>query len=171
MDTEFIAVNTIPAVMIPLIFLQILFIGGALGEEFGWRGFALDRLFKLYSQFTATLILGIIWSIWHLPLFFMDGTVQSNMPIWQFIIQNTMIAFYYTLVYKRTKKNMILMIFLHAAANTAAAVVPYWQSDLGRYIGFTVLLIGLVIIIVSDWIKSDSEIEFTGLTMIIENES
>lgn len=152
-DTDFAATGTVPLFMTPLVFLQILFIGGALGEEFGWRGFALDRLMKLYSPFIATLILGIIWSLWHLPLFFMEGTVQSNLPIWQFMLQNTMIAFYYTWIYRRTKRNLWLMIYLHAVANTASAVVPYWQSNIGRYIGFAVLLIGLLVIVVYDYFK------------------
>lgn len=145
-ETDFMATGAVPLIMTPLVFLQILFIGGALGEEFGWRGFAQDRLMKLHTPFIATLILGLIWSLWHLPLFFMDGTVQSNIPIWQFMLQNTMIAFYYTWLYRKTKGNLWLMIFLHAVANTASAVVPYWQSNTGRYIGFGVLLIGLLII-------------------------
>lgn len=153
-DTGFTAIGAAPLVMTPLVFLQILFIGGALGEEFGWRGFAQDRLMKLYSPFIATLILGAIWSLWHLPLFFMDGTVQSNIPIWQFMLQNTMIAFYYTWLYRKTKGNLWLMIFLHAVANTASAVVPYWQSNTGRYIGFAVLLLGLLVIGANELLKN-----------------
>jgi len=147
-------------IMIPVLFLQILFIGGAIGEEFGWRGYALDRLLQLYSPVIATLILGLIWSLWHLPLFFIEGTVQSNVPIWQFILQNTCIAFFYTWIYLRTKGNMLLMILLHAVANTSSIVFTYWETEFGRYIGFGVLVIVIGIIIVNDGLKMpDKELQ------------
>ncbi len=143
---NFVPVNTMPWYMAPLVFIQILLIGGALGEEFGWRGFVLPRLLKITRPMYASLILGVLWSIWHLPLFFMEGTVQSNMPIWQFMIQNIVIAYFYTWLYKRTSGNLWMMIYLHAIANTASALVPYWQNDIGRYIGLGVLILagGLV---------------------------
>jgi len=133
--------------MIPLVFLQIFFIGGALGEELGWRGYALPRLLTLFSPMVASLILGLIWSFWHLPLFFMIGTVQSNMPIWQFMLQNTLIAFYFTWLYMRVNRNLFVMVLFHAIANTASAVFVFWQSDIGRYIGFGVLFIAFGIIL------------------------
>lgn len=145
--TDFEATNTIPLFMTPLVFLQILFVGGALGEEFGWRGFAYPRLTKVMPTQKATFVLGIIWSIWHLPLFFMIGTVQSSMPIWQFMIQNTLIAFFYTWLYHKTKGNLWLMIYLHAIANTSSAIFPYWQSNTGRLLGFGVLLIAYVLLL------------------------
>ena len=141
---DFEPVNATPWFMAPLVFLQILFIGGALGEELGWRGFALPRLLRIMPDFQATLLLGLIWSLWHLPLFFMMGTVQSNIPIWQFMVQNTVISFFYTWLYDRTKGNLWLMIFLHAIANTAAAVFPYWQTNAGRFIGLGILLISCI---------------------------
>lgn len=146
--SEFQPMQTIPWAMTPLVFLQILFIGGALGEEMGWRGFAQPRMNKLMSPFLVSLILGLAWSLWHLPLFFMDGTVQSTMPIWQFMLQNTLMAYFYTWLYNKTKGNMWLMIYLHAVANTSAAIFPYWQSNQGRMIGFTVLFIACVILYV-----------------------
>lgn len=138
---DFEVVNSVPLLLTPLVFLQILVIGGALGEEFGWRGFAQPRIQILMNPIPATLLLGLVWSFWHLPLFFIDGTVQSNMPIWQFVLQNTLIAFYYTWLYNKSNGSIILMIYLHAIANTSAAVIPYWQNDIGRWIGFIVLLV------------------------------
>ncbi len=150
LDKSFVVVNPISPIMAPLVFLQILFIGGAIGEEFGWRGYAMDKLQSKFGPFYGTLILGAIWSLWHLPLFFMLNTVQSHLPIWQFMLQNTMIAFFYTWIYNKTKGNLILMILLHAILNTTSAVFPYWQSDQGRYIGFALLLLTLVVIKIMD---------------------
>ncbi len=145
-DPDFVVQNPIPLAMFPLVFLQILFIGGALGEEFGWRGFVYDKLEAKHGIFLGTLILGLIWSLWHLPLFFMTGTVQSNLPIWQFMIQNTVLAYFYTWIYRKTDGNILLMILLHAVMNTSAAMFPYWQSNTGRYIGLALMLIMLAVI-------------------------
>ncbi len=126
-------------------FLVILVMGGALGEEMGWRGYALPKLQDLYSPLVASLVLGVIWSLWHAPLFFMEGTVQSNIPWWQFGLQNTLMAFYYTWLYNRSKGNLTLMIVFHAVANTTAAIFPYWQTDLGRWIGFGLLALPVLL--------------------------
>lgn len=153
LDQRFQLENTPDLLMMPLFFLQILFFGGALGEEFGWRGFAQPRLQRLLNPIMTSLILGSIWSLWHLPLFFIVGTVQENIPLWQFMLQNTVITFYYTWLYKKSRGNLWLMIYLHTIANTSAAVVPYWQSMAGRLIGLLILVIGLVSLYVAYPIK------------------
>jgi membrane protease YdiL (CAAX protease family) len=77
------------AIMAPLMvlptFLMILFVGGALGEEIGWRGYALDKLIASHGILVGTLILGLIWSFWHLPLFFYrrDSSIQfANLAVY-----------------------------------------------------------------------------------------
>ncbi len=60
----------------------LIFITNALPEEFGWRGYALDRLQNGSNALVASLILGAIWGVWHLPLHFMDGTVQEIIPVY-----------------------------------------------------------------------------------------
>ena len=51
------------------LFVYIFFLGGPLGEEPGWRGFALPRLQRRYGPLVGSLILGPIWAFWHLPIF------------------------------------------------------------------------------------------------------
>jgi membrane protease YdiL (CAAX protease family) len=58
-------------------FLLLMVVGGPLAEELGWRGFALDPLQKGRSALSASLILGVVWALWHLPLFLMEGTSQG----------------------------------------------------------------------------------------------
>ena len=58
-------------------FLLLMILGGPLAEELGWRGFARDPLQKGRSALSASLILGVIWALWHLPLFFIEGTSQA----------------------------------------------------------------------------------------------
>lgn len=59
--------------MILPVFLTYFFTGGA-NEEWGWRGFALDRLQNRWGPLRASILLGVIWGLWHLPLFFIPST-------------------------------------------------------------------------------------------------
>ena len=76
------AVNRIlaqPVALFPMILSGI--IGGPLAEELGWRGFALDRMVRRWGLLTASLVLGVIWWAWHLPLFFIKGTIHNQWGI------------------------------------------------------------------------------------------
>jgi len=61
----------------PVAFLLLQLLGGPLPEEAGWRGTAYPRLRDRMGRVPATLLLGVIWSVWHLPLFFVPGTMQN----------------------------------------------------------------------------------------------
>ncbi|WP_256253107.1 CPBP family intramembrane glutamic endopeptidase [Paenibacillus sp. UNC496MF] len=59
-------------------FLLGSLLGGPFGEEPGWRGYALPKLQEKYRILGASLILGVLWTMWHLPFFFIQGTF--NLP-------------------------------------------------------------------------------------------
>lgn len=132
--------------------LIILFIGGGL-EEFGWRGYALDRMQNGHNAISASLLLGLIWGLWHLPLFFMDGTVQANIPIWQFIIQQMVLAIFYTWLYNNTGGSLLISILFHTLGNSSAALLPpFFTTELGRWTNFIILLmVAGVVVIVWGW--------------------
>lgn len=63
--------------------LPILIVG-PISEELGWRGYALERALSCYGIIKGNLLLGVIWAFWHLPLFFIPGTIQQingNHPV------------------------------------------------------------------------------------------
>ncbi|HEX2517124.1 MAG TPA: type II CAAX endopeptidase family protein, partial [Chloroflexota bacterium] len=60
--------------VIPSIIILTIFAG--MGEEFGWRGFALPRLQARHTALVSSLIIGVLWGIWHIPLFLIEGTTQ-----------------------------------------------------------------------------------------------
>lgn len=123
----------------------ILFVGGPI-EEFGWRGYLLPKLRVKYSFVATALIVGLIHGIWHLPLHFLEGTVQSAIPIPEFIAITILTAFAYSFIYEHTK-SIIPMIILHLTANLSGALFPYFHNMQGRYTLFTLyLLLDIVLI-------------------------
>lgn len=85
--------------------LTALIFGGQ--EEPGWRGFALPRLEERHAPLVATLILGVGWGAWHIPLYGLAGFV---VPL--------VLAFLYTWLYNRTQ-GVLLCILLHASFTAA----------------------------------------------------
>ncbi|WP_333106687.1 MULTISPECIES: CPBP family intramembrane glutamic endopeptidase [unclassified Microcoleus] len=85
-------------------------------EEIGWRGFALPHLQKRYNALIATLIVGILWGLWHLPLVFLVGHPMSEFPFVWFI---TIVAdaFIYTWIYNSTKGSILLVALFHGSGN------------------------------------------------------
>src|SRR6266487_5547883 len=70
-------------VFLPVIFLQQTLIGSSMGEEIGWRGYALPRLQANQGSLRGSILLGILWGIWHLPLWLTKGyTMQGSFLLW-----------------------------------------------------------------------------------------
>jgi membrane protease YdiL (CAAX protease family) len=90
---------------------------GPVGEEFGWRGFALPRLLALYSPLHASIRLGFIHAAWHIPLFFIPGMPQTQVSFPLFTLGVVSIAIFNTALYLRTDANMFLAILVHLLAN------------------------------------------------------
>lgn len=122
----------------PINFLVIFFIGGPLGEEIGWRGFALPRMQSRYGAVKATLLLGVLWTFWHLPLFFTSsqgggpGTGLSifyiNFPI--FFMMVMALAIIFTWVYNHTKGSLFIAVLLHASIDTFSIVVSLFSAPI-----------------------------------------
>jgi len=132
---------------VPVFF--IIYLTQALPEEYGWRGFALDRLQGRWNALTASLILGFFWGLWHLPLHFMVGTTQEVIPVAEFILKQMVGAIFYTWVYNNTNRNVFLAILLHAVWNVFGGLIPYWVTSQGRWVNFGVELVIAAIIVVA----------------------
>jgi len=92
-----------------------LIITGPISEELGWRGFALKKLLKSISPVAASLVTGLVWSLWHLPLFYIVGSSQYelSMPFLPFLVTVTSSSFIYTYLFIQTKHNVFSAIFFH----------------------------------------------------------
>lgn len=104
-------------------FVVILVVGGPLGEELGWRGFALDRLQARVGPVAASVLLGLIWGVWHLPLFLDPSQVQASLPLALYLGQTTTTMVIYTWLWNRTRSLPIVLV-LHTMTNLVAGVFP-----------------------------------------------
>jgi membrane protease YdiL (CAAX protease family) len=105
-----------PLVMLPL-FLVILTLTDGLGEELAWRGFALPRLLTEHNALVASLILGVLWGLWHLPLVWTEGAPLYQQPVWLFLLDITAKSVLFTWVFLHTRGSVLLAMLLHGATN------------------------------------------------------
>ena len=106
------------------------------------------------NALTASLVLGLIWGAWHLPLFLIDGTVQENIPLWQFLLQQLLLAVLYTWLYNNTGGSLLIAIVFHTVGNASAALLPeFFASELGRWTNVAILLV-IVVGVVAIWGRS-----------------
>lgn len=103
------------AILIPLFLWNTLLGGGQ--EELGWRGFALPKLQEKYTALNASIILGFIHALWHLPMLFIPGTFQANTPFLYYIFSVIGFAVVCTWLYNNTGSILPAMVF-HGMNNT-----------------------------------------------------
>src|ERR687890_203415 len=136
------------AAMAPLsllgIFVYVFFLGGALGEEPGWRGFALPRLQSLHGPLLGTLILGPLWALWHLPLFFTPWNTLTTSNVVVFVLATTCFAIMYTWVFNNTKGSVLIAILIHASFNASVTgiVAPLFPAPILEDYGLLPILGG-----------------------------
>jgi uncharacterized protein len=112
--SAFLALGT-PALLVPFLF-------GPLGEEFGWRGFLLPRSVEKFSAVPACFLVGIIWSVWHWPLFY-EGIIQSPTQEIFFLFANiTALSFLVGTVYLGTR-SLLLAMLTHWSTNAAQTLI------------------------------------------------
>jgi len=116
---------------IPIAFVYIFIFMGPLGEEAGWRGFALKKMLGSLSPFKASVLLGVIWSFWHLPLFFINGTTQNALisfgcipAILGYSLYTVMISVLITLLYLMSNGSVFGSMLLHTVGNLSLGIVP-----------------------------------------------
>jgi membrane protease YdiL (CAAX protease family) len=121
------------------------FPGSAFGEEIGWRGFALPRVQARRTALTASLVVGSLHGLWHLPLW-LRGDADHQLSVYPaFLIQALALAVIYTWLYNNTKGSLLLVVLFHTATNAPLTLVllplgienwilPFWLMA-----GFTVV--------------------------------
>lgn len=114
-------------------------------EEIGWRGFALAHLQKRFTASVATLVVGVLWGLWHLPLFFWVGNPMSEYPFLPWFVSTVAGAFLYTWLYNSAKGSLVPVTLFHIGLNTFGVVIT-GVSILALAILYALVALVLVVI-------------------------
>ena len=94
------------------------------GEEIGWRGYALPRLAAHLGLPAASVVLGVVWACWHLPLFFMRGADTFGQSFPMYLLSVTALSVAMAWLYWRTNASLFMVMLMHAAVNNTKDAVP-----------------------------------------------
>jgi len=109
-----------------LFVVQVVGVIAGAWEELGWRGFALPRLLKRVSPLVASLGVGVLWAVWHIPLF-----LSGELP-WADAAALVVLSVLFTAVFVRTKQSVLIAFLMHAAFNAAGGVTVLWFEGADR---------------------------------------
>ena len=134
-----------PLAIFPYIIFILFF--GPVPEELGWRGYALDRLQAKWSALTSSLVLGVTWALWHLPLFFVEGTYQYNLDFgtllsWIYMMSIVLQAIMITWIYNNTLRSTLSAILFHFMINFVGELFELTKSaEIYQFVLWIVLAI------------------------------
>ena len=113
---------SVPWLALPLVFVMTLLAlcFSAVGEEVGWRAFALPGLQTCFGALWASLILGVIWAAWHVTF----SQVPAHLPWWLFLLGTLALSILCTWLYNSTGRSLLLVALFHGAINTWAVLLP-----------------------------------------------
>jgi membrane protease YdiL (CAAX protease family) len=94
------------------------------GEEVGWRGYLLPRLANRLGPGGASLVLGVIWACWHLPLFFIPGSGSDGQSFPNYVLYVTALSVAMAWLYWRSGGSLLLVMLMHASVNNTIGIVP-----------------------------------------------
>ncbi len=130
----------------PALAFQIFFF--LLTEETAWRGFALPRLQARYSALTASVILGVLWGLWHLPLVFIPGTFQASVNFTGFVLSALVTTIMLTWVFNHSRGSVLLAAIFHAATDIAIAYSNVMTGDarlFWLFVGIQLIFAALIV--------------------------
>lgn len=135
-------------IALPFALVVIFFNNGPLQEEFGWRGYAFEHLRRKYDALTAAIIVGLIWGLWHLPLFFVPRAEDYyNRPLWGLLLTTTLAGIIIAWFYANTKGSIFAAMLGHTMFNWSNWVFPALKSDSAALILFGLYFLAVVYIV------------------------
>ncbi len=135
--------ETSTLLLVPPALVVGLFIG-SLQEELGWRGYALPRLLDRWGGVRASLVIGVAWAFWHVPLYLLDPGGPDRAPLTLFLISTVALSFLYTWFWIETSGRLLIALLLHSATNVAGVLLLRdARSDFGPVVVATVLTVAV----------------------------
>jgi membrane protease YdiL (CAAX protease family) len=136
----------------PILLFMTFFGGGQ--EELGWRGYIMPYLEKRFGLLIGSLILGIIWAIWHIPMWLVPGSGQIDVPFPGFMIMTIGYSFIFSWIIEASGNRLLSGLFIHGAGNTFVALFPNiipnngWAQPRHWIYCILIFFIGLIIVII-----------------------
>lgn len=110
--------ESVPLPRLILIFFFFAILDGPVGEEIGWRGFLLPRLLERYGVIFSSTMLGLVWFVWHLPLYMATDRLELSLVIFlSYLLNNVAFSFLHTWFFLRSGGSAFLAIIFHTAGN------------------------------------------------------
>lgn len=133
-------------VVIPAALFQLVNDAGPM-EEFGWRGFALPLLQQKFSALSASVILGVIWAVWHIPAFYIPGTAQSVWDLPTFFLNMVSLSIIMTVLYNGTGGSILLVYLFHWQINNPFHLSAFPNDRLIFTVLFAIVAVLLIILL------------------------
>lgn len=141
-----------PLMLGPMLIFWLIF--GPVPEELGWRGYALERLETGHNAFFSSMSVGIVWMLWHLPLFFIQETWQARVvglgtsQFWLYMGAILLDSVIYTWIVNNTQQSILAAILFHFITNSFGEL--FALSPRAEVINFSLLIL-IVIIVLFVW--------------------
>ena len=134
---------------LPVIFLVNVFFGGPLAEEFGWRGYLVPRAQDTLAPFTTGMLVGIIWVVWHTPLFILgsQSSVVGGIPFVWYLPLITGFSVIFVYLFNGTGGSVLLCVLFHASINTFIGMISL--ADVEQFsFAFAVMFTWISVVII-----------------------
>ena len=129
-------------------FVIVLLFQGPLQEEFGWRGYALDRIQARFNALNSSIILGFMWGLWHIPYFWIGEEVIYMYTFLPFLLSAILITILITWLYNNTGGSILVALIFHTMFNYSAQIFPVLETQQGGFF-YLILFISTVIAVVA----------------------
>ncbi|AIO19368.1 CAAX amino terminal protease self- immunity [Candidatus Izimaplasma bacterium HR1] len=123
----------LPIFLTVFIYIFVMFLIGGGQEEFGWRGYILEPLQEKLGVIKASLLIGIIWGLWHYPLWLMPGESHIYYSFISFVIFATTFSLIIGIMYNVSGKKFVIAWIMHAASNFFLSLFPvFFTKDVAQ---------------------------------------
>jgi membrane protease YdiL (CAAX protease family) len=152
---DFSGLGHVLAGLLPALLIGLLISGP--GEELGWRGYALPRLQAAYGPLAASLLIGVVWGVWHLPIWLWSSSSGGASFVAEFalfVVGLSAFSVVFTWVYNHTGASMWMVVLLHAAVTASynSLSVLLGPSSVGTWVPSvltTVTICGAAVLVVA----------------------
>lgn len=132
--------------IIPVLIMDLT--SGALGEELGWRGYALHILQKKYVPLTAGVIVGVVWGLWHLPLMILSGYSGLELVYYMVAFMTAIVSFSVIMTFFYNKsKNILIAMWMHFLFNFLLKIVIIDLLPLIIFIAAGYLILAILVVV------------------------